>query len=297
MLYRLTKDSTFGLNNNNNNENDKSYYRVSQRPALHLIKCLFGLAIIIFPMIIFIIDNRVVYDLFYKMDKNTNNIVFLRLGATTVCTFYMFELICDRGYKNMNIPKILHHIFAIYSALLYVIFDNFLPFIIWYGVFGVGFIAFINGIPFTLRYSKYTSSYFNIRLWKNIEINIVMPNIIRILFLIATLNYILVGFGVNLIGQIFLIYRAFVTQNVELYQIIMIIIFIFVWIYDDIKLLKALIDSIFQEYEASIVLNDFQDKMSVPKILTDQDVDKLLKDVLVKLFKIALDSAQKMQKK
>ena len=105
-------------------------------------------------------------------------------------------------------------------------------------IIGVGLNLPIQ-VAFALRATKYAHDH---------------PNVIRSSFTVAYYSYFLTNCCLNMGCQILVFIRGIMTGQLHLSQLIMMPISVFIWLYDDIKLLKILKEYSQQHYEVGTLL-------------------------------------------
>eukprot|EP01084_Bolivina_argentea_P021330 39623_1 len=205
-------------------------YRIVPRGSIQYVKGILCLFTFVWLTILFAKNNgKFFIDHFIHLSvQSANNKMYL-VAVSLYIGWYMFEIISNR-YGKLYWSVVSHHVMSIF-ALTVVLLGYYNPFAPWYGYSGVA-LFFVFPLAKGFRDTK-SNKY---------------PNCTRFMFKFL-FYYFIMACLINFGGQIYLLVNGIITDKIDLFITIIMIIVELVWAYDDYCLIKALKTFSTMQYE------------------------------------------------
>ena len=254
MPFRLTRSM-----------DSKGNYRMTVRSSIWLIKTLWLIGLLIWMIALAIIYPSYYYDYLWKMDKNVVYFLPFRCGIVYITFGYLFEL-CVNRYGKFGTREVLHHVMTVVVGFQGVVFDQFLPYAVWYAFWGIAMAWPVTLFALFARNIKWSYSHKRINaLKKSIQF--------------AYYHY-LFDCVINVVGQFVILYRGIHTGSVQIFEIIITVLVICIWLYEDYQLLKTLKQYSLQNYQTAKLLR-IKTMLSVDDLQPNtSDIDNEIKQQL-----------------
>ena len=216
----------------------KGNYRMQTRASVYFVKsiyCFLGLM----SFLITFCSNEWFVDHFINLkQETTHNMPYLYVVACTV-GFYSWEVASNR-YGKLEWSILIHHWFTV-GITMAILFGVYSPFATWYG-FCMVFMVF--PVYFSLGFrAQFSYKY---------------PELTRNIFLFCYYWYI-ICIVINLMGQSCIILNSLIwhfNKPIHIGFIVVMLILMAAWLYDDILLLKTLKAFSLLNYEDADVLKE-----------------------------------------
>eukprot|EP01084_Bolivina_argentea_P230172 388282_1 len=207
----------------------KGVYRIQTRGSIYFIKFIWNFLLFLTSCTVLCVNPQWYYLHFIKLDSTTVDFLPYQHIAASILAFYSWEVSANR-YGKLSWSVLVHHWLTSIAAL-FILMGAYTPFSTWYGFTGIA-MAWPNGIAFGLR-ATFSHKY---------------PKLTRKMFKLTYYWYIGVII-LNLSGQLFLITNGILTGSIHIGALILTMITLIGWLYDDINLMKALLAFSKHNYE------------------------------------------------
>ena len=262
-------------------------YRIQSRASIYFIKAVYQIILFIAFFLIMDLDIPWMLDHFiYLKADSVNHIQYLHVSASLV-GYYSWECVANR-YGKLSYSQLIHHWFTVGIALA-ILLGRYTPFATWFGFSAVS-TSFPVNIALGFR-AHFAGNY---------------PDFTRKMFKFTYYYYMFVILF-NLSGQVFLVCNALIyhyNESIHVGFVVVMIVCIIIWSYDDVLLLKALKAFSKQKYEfadlfqstgidgqygskqiqsvsptADMVLKSIEMRSLTPDSLEDEEIDRDMLEV------------------